>query len=127
MQIDLSLRDPKIGLSTSAAMRSGIRPSRPSSHLAAHGSPPKRAAGEALWPKDRHLLVVPSGEWQVPTVQLDFRCRSALTSPIWGKMASTIGGHDPSAILGSIERFFGILIEHYADAFPCGWRCRPAS
>jgi threonyl-tRNA synthetase len=29
------------------------------------------------------------------------------------------------AILGSMERFIGILIEHYAGNFPCGWRrCR---
>ena len=29
------------------------------------------------------------------------------------------------ALLGSLERFFGILIEHYAGAFPRGWRrCR---
>jgi threonyl-tRNA synthetase len=29
------------------------------------------------------------------------------------------------AILGSFERFIGILIEHYAGAMPPGWRrCR---
>ena len=26
------------------------------------------------------------------------------------------------AILGSLERFIGILIEHYAGHFPVGWR-----
>ena len=29
------------------------------------------------------------------------------------------------ALLGSLERFFGVLIEHYAGRFPPGWRrCR---
>jgi threonyl-tRNA synthetase len=29
------------------------------------------------------------------------------------------------ALFGSLERFFGVLIEHYAGAFPPGWRpCR---
>jgi len=32
------------------------------------------------------------------------------------------------ALAGSMERFFGILIEHFAGAFPLGWRpCRPSS
>jgi hypothetical protein len=25
------------------------------------------------------------------------------------------------AIVGSLERFIGILIEHYAERYPCGW------
>lgn len=58
-------------------------------------------------------------EWQVSTIQFDFNL------PERFKM-SYIGDDGQAqqpfmihrALLGSIERFFGILVEHYAGAFP---------
>jgi threonyl-tRNA synthetase len=58
-------------------------------------------------------------EWQLATVQLDFQMPE--------KFALTYIGEDGKphrpvmihrAILGTFERFIGILIEHYAGAFP---------
>jgi threonyl-tRNA synthetase len=58
-------------------------------------------------------------EWQVPTIQLDFQLPERFDLTYMGedgKHHRTVMIH--RAILGSIERFFGILIEHYAGAFP---------
>jgi threonyl-tRNA synthetase len=57
--------------------------------------------------------------WQCSTVQVDFNNPEAFEL----KYVGTDGGyHRPimvhRALLGSIERFFGILIEHYGGAFP---------
>jgi threonyl-tRNA synthetase len=57
--------------------------------------------------------------WQCSTVQVDFnnpeRFELAYTGED-GKAHQPIMIH--RALLGSIERFFGILVEHYAGAFP---------
>src|SRR6185295_7004940 len=57
--------------------------------------------------------------WQCSTVQVDFnnpeRFELAYTGED-GKYHRPIMIH--RALMGSIERFFGILIEHYAGAFP---------
>ncbi|MDR4478675.1 MAG: threonine--tRNA ligase [Nitrospira sp.] len=57
--------------------------------------------------------------WQCSTVQVDFnnpeRFKLAYTGDD-GKAHQPIMIH--RALMGSIERFFGILIEHYAGAFP---------
>ena len=57
--------------------------------------------------------------WQCSTVQVDFnnpeRFKLAYTGED-GKAHQPIMIH--RALMGSIERFFGILIEHYAGAFP---------
>jgi threonyl-tRNA synthetase len=57
--------------------------------------------------------------WQCSTVQVDFnnpeRFELAYTGED-GKPHQPIMIH--RALLGSIERFFGILVEHYAGAFP---------
>ena len=58
-------------------------------------------------------------EWQLSTVQVDFNLpdRFALTY-----VGADGAEHRPvmihRALLGSLERFFGVLIEHYAGAFP---------
>ena len=57
--------------------------------------------------------------WQGPTVQVDFNLpeRFELTYTAEdGSKQTPVMVH--RAILGSIERFFGALIEHYAGAFP---------
>jgi threonyl-tRNA synthetase len=82
----------------------------------------KRMEGEAVFygPKiDVKLIDAIGRPWQLSTVQFDF------TLPKRFKLAY-IGPdgleHQPvmlhRALLGSVERFMGVLIEHYAGAFP---------
>ncbi len=58
-------------------------------------------------------------EWQCTTVQFDFNLPERFDLNFQGADG---GQHRPymvhRAILGSMERFLGILIEHYAGAFP---------
>ena len=57
--------------------------------------------------------------WQLGTVQFDFNLPERFDLTYVGADGKE---HQPymvhRALLGSIERFFGILIEHYAGAFP---------
>ena len=57
--------------------------------------------------------------WQLGTVQFDFNLPERFNLAYVGADGKE---HQPymvhRALLGSIERFFGILIEHYAGAFP---------
>ena len=64
-----------------------------------------------------------SREWQCGTVQLDFSMPSALSASYIdenGDKAIPVMIH--RAILGSMERFIGILIEHYSGKLPF-WLC----
>ena len=58
-------------------------------------------------------------EWQISTVQFDFNLPERFDISYVGVDGEA---HRPymlhRALLGSMERFFGILIEHYAGAFP---------
>lgn len=58
-------------------------------------------------------------EWQMSTVQFDFNEPERFDLKYIGEDGKE---HRPfmihRALLGSIERFFGVLIEHYAGAFP---------
>ena len=58
-------------------------------------------------------------EWQISTVQFDFNLPERFDISYVGTDGEA---HRPymlhRALLGSMERFFGILIEHYAGAFP---------
>jgi threonyl-tRNA synthetase len=68
---------------------------------------------------DLHMTDVLGRSWQMGTIQLDAQmpARFGLTY-----MGSDNAEHTPyvvhRALLGSLERFLGILIEHYAGAFP---------
>ena len=57
--------------------------------------------------------------WQLSTIQLDFNHPERFDLEYVG---ADNGRHRPimlhRALFGSIERFFGVLIEHYAGAFP---------
>jgi threonyl-tRNA synthetase len=57
--------------------------------------------------------------WQLTTVQFDFNLPRRFNLEYVGEDGSR---HQPlmvhRALLGSVERFFGVLIEHYAGAFP---------
>ncbi len=58
-------------------------------------------------------------EWQTTTIQFDFNLPERFDLSYIGSDGQK---HQPymvhRALLGSLERFFGILIEHYAGAFP---------
>ena len=58
-------------------------------------------------------------EWQTTTIQFDFNLPDRFDMTYVGSDGAR---HRPymvhRALLGSLERFFGVLIEHYAGAFP---------
>ncbi len=58
-------------------------------------------------------------EWQMSTIQLDFQLPGRFDLEYVGADNER---HQPvmihRALFGSVERFFGILLEHYAGAFP---------
>jgi threonyl-tRNA synthetase len=66
-----------------------------------------------------HLRDALGRQWQCGTLQLDFNMPGRLGATYVGEDG---GRHTPvmlhRAILGSIERFIAILIEHYAGRFP---------
>jgi threonyl-tRNA synthetase len=81
-----------------------------------------RALGEATFygPKiDIKLFDSLDREWQCPTIQFDFNLAHRFSIYYMG----ADGNHHPAflvhrTILGALERFVGILIEHYAGALP---------
>ena len=68
---------------------------------------------------DYHVLDALGRSWQCGTIQLDFQMPEKFD--LW-YIGEDGGKHRPvvihRAIYGSIDRFIGILIEHYAGAFP---------
>ncbi len=66
-----------------------------------------------------HLIDAIGRSWQCGTLQLDFNLPTRLDAEYIGEDSQR---HRPvmlhRALLGSMERFIGILIEHYAGAFP---------
>src|SRR5271157_973138 len=84
--------------------------------------PYKKMEGEAAFygPKiDVKLIDAIGRPWQLTTVQFDFNLPARFGLEFVGVDGAR---HQPlmvhRALLGSVERFFGILIEHYAGAFP---------
>ncbi len=84
--------------------------------------PFKKMSGEAAFygPKiDVKLIDAIGRPWQLTTVQFDFNLPARFGLQYVGEDGAK---HEPlmvhRALLGSVERFFGILIEHYAGAFP---------
>jgi threonyl-tRNA synthetase len=84
--------------------------------------PFKRIEGEAAFygPKiDVKLIDAIGRPWQLTTVQFDFNLPARFDLEY---VADDGARHQPlmvhRALLGSVERFFGMLIEHYAGAFP---------
>jgi threonyl-tRNA synthetase len=68
---------------------------------------------------DMKLLDALGRKWQLSTVQFDFNLPGRFGLEYIGEDGKK---HEPlmvhRALYGSVERFFGILIEHYAGAFP---------
>ncbi len=84
--------------------------------------PYKTIKGEAAFygPKiDIKLIDAIGRPWQLTTVQFDFNLPARFGLEYVGEDGAR---HQPlmvhRALLGSVERFFGILVEHYAGAFP---------
>ncbi len=82
----------------------------------------KTIPGEAAFygPKiDVKLVDVLGRLWQLSTVQFDFNLPARFELEYIGEDGAR---HQPvmvhRALFGSVERFFGVLIEHYAGAFP---------
>jgi len=90
--------------------------------LERRGIPYKFIVGEAAFygPKIDVKLVDAIGRlWQLSTVQFDFTLPERFQLEYVGEDGKR---HQPlmvhRALFGSVERFFGVLIEHYAGAFP---------
>jgi len=84
--------------------------------------PYKIDEGEAVFygPKiDIKLLDALGREWQLTTIQFDFNFPESFDLAFVGEDGQE---HRPymihRALVGSMERFMGVLIEHYAGAFP---------
>jgi threonyl-tRNA synthetase len=90
--------------------------------LEKRGLPHKRMEGEAVFygPKiDVHIKDAIGRLWQCTTIQFDFNVPERFDMTYVGPDGQE---HRPymvhRTLLGSMERFFGILIEHYSGAFP---------
>ena len=90
--------------------------------LDAAGIPYQVAEGEGAFyaPKiDVHVRDAIGRRWQISTLQVDFQLPQLFDLEFVG---SDNARHRPfmihRALFGSVERFFGILIEHYAGAMP---------
>jgi len=117
--IDLSLRpEVRIGSDESwdkaeAALEEALKANALEYRIA-------KGEGAFYGPKiDFQVADVLGRKWQLPTIQCDFNMPERFD--LWyttadGTEARPVVIH--RAILGSIERFLGILIEHYAGAFP---------
>ena len=122
-EIVLSVRDPKhkekyIGSDAMWEMAEGSLVKA----LEERGLPYERAEGEAVFygPKiDIKIKDALGRAWQCTTIQFDFNLPERFDMTYIGPDGRE---HRPymvhRALLGSMERFFGVLIEHYAGAFP---------
>jgi threonyl-tRNA synthetase len=122
-RFDLSVRDPQTPDKYAGAdemweqAESSLVKALNARHL-----PFQRMEGEAVFygPKiDIHIEDALGRTWQCTTIQFDFN--------LPGRFDMTYVGEDGQdhrpymvhrALLGSIERFFALLVEHYAGAFP---------
>ncbi len=122
-EVDLSVRDPShpekyAGDDSGWTMAEGAL----TQALESRGLPYTRREGEAVFygPKiDVRMFDAIGRPWQGPTVQFDFNLPQRLgihyVAPD-GSQTPVVMVH--RAIYGSLERFMGGLVEHYAGAFP---------
>lgn len=122
-KIDLSLRDPRnkekyLGSDASwQKAEKALEKALERKNLSFH-----RAEGEAVFygPKiDIKLLDSLGRSWQGPTIQVDFNFPEKFDLNFInekGNKERVVMIH--RTVLGSMERFFGVLIEHFAGAFP---------
>jgi threonyl-tRNA synthetase len=121
--MELSIRDPN-NLAKYAGTEENWQMAEEAlaSAIAAIGYPLKRVEGEAVFygPKiDIKVQDALNRAWQISTIQFDFWLPEAFQIEFIGSDGQP---HRPymihRALLGSMERFFGLLIEHYKGAFP---------
>ena len=122
-QVDLSVRDPDRPQAYAGSDQDWEDAERGLVQaLERKGIEYSRQEGEAVFygPKiDVKLLDALGRGWQGPTIQFDFNLPGRLGVEYVGEDGRP---HDVvmihRTVLGAMERFFGVLIEHYAGAFP---------
>ena len=122
-RVELSTWDPKDQKSyTGSAENWKLAIDSLKSALSRKSIPFVEIPGEAAFygPKiDVKLVDVLGRLWQLSTVQFDFNLPARFELEYTGEDGER---HQPvmvhRALFGSVERFFGVLIEHYAGAFP---------
>ena len=122
-RVELSMRDPqKAGDFVGKAADWEKAESVLKEVLTRRGVAFKSIPGEGAFygPKiDIKLVDVLGRLWQLSTVQFDFNLPARFELEYTGEDGEK---HQPvmvhRALFGSVERFFGVLIEHYAGAFP---------
>jgi threonyl-tRNA synthetase len=122
-RVELSLHDPKkVGEFVGNAADWEKAESALKGVLTNRGVAFKSIPGEGAFygPKiDIKLVDVLGRLWQLSTVQFDFNLPARFELEYKGEDGEL---HQPvmvhRALFGSVERFFGVLIEHYAGAFP---------
>jgi len=122
-RVELSLHDPKkAGEFVGSAADWEKAESALKGVLTNRGVAFKSIPGEGAFygPKiDIKLVDVLGRLWQLSTVQFDFNLPARFELEYKGEDGEL---HRPvmvhRALFGSVERFFGVLIEHYAGAFP---------
>jgi threonyl-tRNA synthetase len=122
-KIELSVRDPKnpAKYAGSDAMWRQAEASLVKA-LETRGHPYERMEGEAVFygPKiDIKIRDAIGRLWQCTTIQFDFNMSERFGMTYVGEDGQE---HRPymvhRALLGSLERFFGVLVEHYNGSFP---------
>jgi threonyl-tRNA synthetase len=122
-EVELSVRDPRLPSNYAGSAADWDRSEAALMNtLNRMGVPYKKMEGEAVFygPKiDIKLIDAIGRPWQLTTVQFDFNLPARFGLEY---VAADGARHQPlmvhRALWGSVERFFGILIEHYAGAFP---------
>ena len=122
-QVELSTSDPNAPNHFAGSSEEWATATRSlETALARKGIPYKTIPGEGAFygPKiDVKLVDVLGRLWQLSTVQFDFNLPGRFGLEYIGEDGER---HQPvmvhRALFGSVERFFGVLIEHYAGAFP---------
>jgi threonyl-tRNA synthetase len=119
-EFNLSTRDPEKSVGSDEIWGKATEALREA--LDRHGVDYKIKEGDAAFygPKiDIDVRDAIGRKWQLSTIQCDFNLPERFELEYIG---SDGGRHRPimlhRALFGSIERFFGVLIEHYAGAFP---------
>jgi threonyl-tRNA synthetase len=122
-KIELSVRDPRTPEKYAGAGEMwGQAEASLVKALEARSLAYERMEGEAVFygPKiDIKIKDALGRAWQCTTIQFDFNLPERFDMTYVGEDG---GEHRPymvhRALLGSIERFFGVLVEHYGGAFP---------
>jgi threonyl-tRNA synthetase len=122
-KVELSVRDPKTPDKYAGGDAMWVQAEKSLvKALKARDVPYERMEGEAVFygPKiDIKIKDALGRAWQCTTIQFDFNLPERFDMTYIGEDGQE---HRPymvhRALLGSLERFFGVLVEHYGGAFP---------